>query len=176
MVADHKGLTRSRVTRQAAKTGYTGCGPVGACRARAMRRPCSTRKVHPLPGTDSILRSFGAAGGSRAAAGPERARKPRFSSFFAPFHALRRQRSPFSPQSVGGARPTDLISLPIPSQASRFAFVRRMGTPRQVVPPVDPVGPQSRSAGPQHTTEKRRRNAVPELKQAPNDPKTANII
>ena len=36
--------------------------------------------------------------------------------------------------------------------------------------------PQDRSAGPQHTTEKRKRNAIPHSKQVPNDPQTANII
>ena len=37
-------------------------------------------------------------------------------------------------------------------------------------------GPQDRSAGPQHTIEKRKRNVIPHSKQVPNDPKTTKMI
>ena len=91
----------------------------------------------------------------------------KFSGLFAGFRVPTRPRSPHRPCIAVGARPTDLISLPIPSQASRHAFVRRKGTPRQVVPPV---GTRSTQWGPYHAR-KTLPNAIPDEELTKSGPK-----
>ena len=72
---NHRGLAQARVARHSSKTGYTGRGSEVVQNLSTFQNLSSIRKVHVLPGRESILSFFRGRLGRDSLVGPWRNQK-----------------------------------------------------------------------------------------------------